>query len=588
MSNKLFIFGMAVTCLCGFSTKGFATTNSFKAPAGTDTVCQVPYAENFNDASKVLNPNSTCDYKGWTIFGANGNTKRFKVRVNSTLKPAGDGSYLVNNTVYGARNDWAISPAISMKGGKQYTVSCKILATGGSNSLKESIKITAGLDTTETAQSTVILDLPSANYKEWTTVSGEFTPTADGNYYIGFNNYTPQRGYIVAIDDISVTTAESNEAVASFTIPSDGIFTDKKEMILYPDNALTFTNNSQNATSYMWTTGANPGTSDEKNPTVNFPASGLYTITLKASNESSESSASEELAVKLIDAEYSGDVTTVGSKDEVNAEALKFSTASMNTNYKVGFNKYYNKFAEKFVLPENAEAVVSGFKFNINTYATGYLMTQKDYAVNVKIVGDKDGLPDETKEFGKVSTTEIGLFGNASVSNSTLNVKLTSPISVAGTFHVVFDIDSSLENDLTNYLSFSSFYHASENTTFSVYVKKGVLSGVEEGWNNVFNITKNDEDKKLGWNVGAVMTLKPYVNSGIQDAKNEDVAVKVADGVIKINGISDATDIAIYNILGAKLYQTTATDSLTVDASNFADSICIVKVGNKSFKVLVK
>ena len=37
MSNKLFIFGMAVTCLCGFSTKGFATTNSFKAPAGTDT-----------------------------------------------------------------------------------------------------------------------------------------------------------------------------------------------------------------------------------------------------------------------------------------------------------------------------------------------------------------------------------------------------------------------------------------------------------------------------------------------------------------------------------------------------------------------
>ena len=215
-------------------------------------------------------------------------------------------------------------------------------------------------------------------------------------------------------------------------------------------------------------------------------------------------------------------------------------------------------------------------------------MTQKNYAVNVKIVGDKDGLPDETKEFGKVSTTEIGLFGNASVSNSTLNVKLKSPISVAGTFHVVFDIDSSLENDLTNYLSFSSFYHASENTTFSVYVKKGVLSGVEEGWNNVFNITKNDEDKKLGWNVGAVMTLKPYVNSGIQDAENEDVAVNVADGVIKINGISDATDIAIYNILGAKLYQTTATDSLTVDASNFADSICIVKVGNKSFKVLVK
>ncbi len=588
MSNKFFVLGLAATLFCGYSSKGLAAANSQKAPAGTDTICQVPYFENFNDESKVLNPKSTCDYKGWTIFGASGNTKRFKVRKNSTLSPAGDGNYLVNSTVYGARNDWAISPAIALKAGKQYTVSCKILATGGTSSLKESIKITAGTDTTEVAQSTVVLDLPNANYKEWTTVSGELVPAADGNYYIGFNNYTQQRGYVVAIDDVSVTAAESNEAVAAFTVPSDGIFTSAKEMILYPDNALTLTNQSQNATSYLWTTGANPATSEEKTPTVSFPASGTYTITLKASNDNSESTASEDLAVKLIDAEYEGTVSTVGAKDKVNAEALKYSSQSISTEYKLGFNKYYNKFAEKFTLPEKAQALVEGFKFNIDAYGSGYVMSQKDYPVSIKIVGDKDGLPDETKEFGKLSTTELALFGSATVSNAVLNVTLTTPIEVEGTFHVVFDIDQSLQNDLLNYLSFGSFYHASENASLSVYLKSGAVEGLSEGWNKAFSITKDDADKKLGWNVGVNMTLKPYATTGAATVAKSGVAVTAQDGVVSISGITEATDVAIYNILGTKLYQATATGNVTVNASAFAGSICIVKVGGQSFKLLLK
>ncbi len=579
---------MAATLLCGFSSKASAAATPQKAPAGTDTICQVPYVENFNDESKVLNPNSTCDYKGWTIFGASGNSKRFKVRKNSTLKPAGDGNYLVNNTVYGARNDWAISPAIALKAGKQYTVSCKILATGGTTSLKESIKITAGTDTTEAAQNIVILDMPTANYKEWTTVSGELIPSADGNYYIGFNNYTPQKGYVVAIDDVSVTTAESNDAVAAFTVPSDGIFTSNKEMILYPDNALTLTNQSQNATSYLWSTGANPATSEEKNPTVNFPASGTYTITLKAANDNSESTASEDLAVKLIDAAYNGSVTTVGAKDKVNTEALKYSSLSMNTEYKLGFNKYYNKFAEKFTLPEKAEAQVEGFKFNIDTYGNGYVLTSKDYAVNIKVVGDKDGLPDETKEFGKLTTTELGLLGSSALSNSILNITLSKPIEVAGTFHVVFDVDASLQNDLMNYLSFSSFYHASENASLSVYVKNGVVAGLSEGWNKVYSITKDDADKKLGWNLGVNMTLKPYATTSVGTVAKSDVAVSAQDGAISISGITEATNVAVYNILGSTLYQATVTGPVTVNASAFAGSICIVKVGNQSFKLLVK
>ena len=367
-----------------------ATANAaaLKAPAGTDTVCQVPYVENFNDASKVLNPKTTCDYKGWTIFGKSGNTKRFKVRTNSTLSPAGDGLYLVNSTVYGARNDWAISPAVTLVAGKQYTVACRVLATGGSTSLKEHIRLTVGADTTEAAQSTVLLDLPQANYKEWTVVSAEFTPTASGNYYFGFNNCTGQRGYVVAIDDVSVTSADSNEAVAAFALPTDGVFTDQNEMLLYADNQLAFTNLSQNATSYLWTTGGNPGTTTEKNPVVNYPSSGTYEVSLKASNESSDSVATATLAVRVVGDAYTGTAKTRCAADSLLSADPNFSTVSIGTEYKLGFNKHYNKFAERFNLPERANAMVTGILLPISRYGSSYVMGHNDYAVTIKLVAD--------------------------------------------------------------------------------------------------------------------------------------------------------------------------------------------------------
>lgn len=52
MATKFTIAAAAAFTLCGVAT---ANAAALKAPAGTDTVCQVPYVENFNDASKVLN-----------------------------------------------------------------------------------------------------------------------------------------------------------------------------------------------------------------------------------------------------------------------------------------------------------------------------------------------------------------------------------------------------------------------------------------------------------------------------------------------------------------------------------------------------
>lgn len=579
MATKFTIAAAVAATLCGVATVNAA---ALKAPAGTDTVCQVPYVENFNDASKVLNPNSTCDYKGWTIFGKSGNTKRFKVRTNSTLNPAGDGLYLVNSTVYGARNDWAITPAVALVAGKQYTVACKILATGGSTSLKEHIRLTVGSDTTEAAQSTVLLDLPQANYKEWTVVSAEFTPAASGNYYFGFNNCTGQRGYVVAIDDVSVTTADSNEAVAAFSLPTDGVFTAQNEMLLYPDNQLTFTNLSQNATSYLWTTGGNPGTTTDKNPVVNYPASGTYEVSLRASNEGGASVATATLAVRVVGDTYIGTAKARCAADSLLSGDPNFSAVALGTEYKLGFNKHYNKFAERFQLPERANAAVTSILLPISKFSSSYVMGHKDYAVTIKLVADSAGLPCESQEYGRYATTEAALFGTSAVTNAVCNVDFKSPISVSGPFHVVVDFDSSLSNSLTDFLALRGYRHASGATTFSVCPASG--------WTTVKAISGSDADDALGLAVEAQIIMNPRTATGVAGVGTGDAtSVRMSGRTIVVGGLDAGDGVEVYSLQGARVYAAVAAGSqLTVDASAWPASAYIVKAGRTAAKVLVK
>lgn len=579
MATKFTIAAAAAFTLCGVVTVNAA---ALKAPAGTDTVCQVPYVENFNDASKVLNPKSTCDYKGWTIFGKSGNTKRFKVRTNSTLNPAGDGLYLVNSTVYGARNDWAITPAVALVAGKQYTVACKILATGGSTSLKEHIRLTVGSDTTEAAQSTVLLDLPQANYKEWTVVSAEFTPAASGNYYFGFNNCTGQRGYVVAIDDVSVTTADSNEAVAAFSLPTDGVFTAQNEMLLYPDNQLTFTNLSQNATSYLWTTGGNPGTTTDKNPVVNYPASGTYEVSLRASNEGGASVATATLAVRVVGDTYIGTAKARCAADSLLSGDPNFSAVALGTEYKLGFNKHYNKFAERFQLPERANAAVTSILLPISKFSSSYVMGHKDYAVTIKLVADSAGLPCESQEYGRYATTEAALFGTSAVTNAVCNVDFKSPISVSGPFHVVIDFDSNLSNSLTDYLALRGYRHASGATTFSVCPASG--------WTTVKAISGSDADDALGLAIEPQIIMNPRTATCVVGVGADDAArVSVAGRSIEVSGLEAGDGVEVYSLQGARVYAAVAADSqLTIDTSAWPASAYIVKAGRTAAKVLVK
>ncbi len=60
---------------------------------------------------------------------------------------------------------------------------------------------------------------------------------------------------------------------------------------------VTFTNYSQNATSYAWDFGDNSGTSTEKNPTYTYAAGGTYTVKLTATNSAGSVEHSKDVTV---------------------------------------------------------------------------------------------------------------------------------------------------------------------------------------------------------------------------------------------------------------------------------------------------
>jgi PKD repeat protein len=555
-----------------------------KAYGAKDSVFNIPYSENFNDNSKIIDANNKALYPFWTIVTSYARSA-FHVRTSSNITPAGDGNYLLASTRYGARDDWAISPSLAMKAGTKYTISFKIIATGGSATRKESLKVTVGTDTTKASQSQVLVDLPNTNYASWTTVSTEFTPTADGKYHIGLNLYTPQQGYYVAIDDISVVSADVLAPVAKFYLHSDlwsATYAGKEgERILYPDNSLTFTNLSKNATSYAWKTDGTPAESTEAAPTVNYSTSGTYYPSLTASNASGSSTDSDTVTVKIIEKNvpFSDVVTNCGAYDSISAPGI-FS----NYNYVTGFNKYYYKIAERYDLPSTASVKVSGINMNVANYACIYL--EKDYPITFKIVGDTNGLPDETKVLASFPSTIYTVFNKDAFKDSVVNFKFTSPVSVTGTFHVLIDLDKTFEISFADYLGFNRCSHIDGNATFSAYFNSGVMAGVS-GWTHLDSIPGGYAYKGYGALIMPEITFASTQTSvsGVNASALNVYAVAYA---IVVNGAADGSIVNVYDISGHLMTSATVNGSTTIPASAWNRGFYIVKVGNASRKVLLK
>lgn len=101
-----------------------------------------------------------------------------------------------------AANDWAISPAIHLEAGKEYKI--KFAYKAGNGSYEEKLAVWFGTgNTPETLQQgTQLLDFSGT--EAGVTKVELFTPTADGDYYIGAYAHSEKDKYYIYFTGVSI------------------------------------------------------------------------------------------------------------------------------------------------------------------------------------------------------------------------------------------------------------------------------------------------------------------------------------------------------------------------------------------------
>lgn len=237
--------------------------------------------------------NTEADFAKYTVYnrtdGEYGSTSGWRWSNNAAVSSSG----------YGQNNEWLITPLLSLKSDRSYTVSFKARCGDTNKGMYHStmeVKWGEGSDTATYATLMPVTNLMKDSYTEFTY---KVTPAHDGNYRIGFHDVTPSNQYNLYLDSISVvpgavfdapdsvTNFEVNaaplgvlKADISFTLPTKTVRGNELTSITKTE---ILRNDSVIATFSGKAPGARITFTDDKNIT-----SALYTYTVKAYNEVGE------------------------------------------------------------------------------------------------------------------------------------------------------------------------------------------------------------------------------------------------------------------------------------------------------------
>lgn len=139
---------------------------------------------------------SVMDY-GWTVIDGNGdgNTWGFQSGM--------DGIALTRSTA-SAQDDWLVSHAMTLAGGKAYAVEYTLSASGG---FEPELVTTAYGTTPDASGLTAIVGGESLQGGEITR-HYRFIPAADGTYYFGFHATSPARNGTIQIKNVTIKESE--------------------------------------------------------------------------------------------------------------------------------------------------------------------------------------------------------------------------------------------------------------------------------------------------------------------------------------------------------------------------------------------
>lgn len=245
---------------------------------------------------------------GWTIEDTDESGITWKRHINENTAKTGKSVIFNNSEMAQGVNDWLFTNPLKLKENQAYKIILNVKKNR--QDIADSIDIFIGNEPKSTAMTQIGNKIDTTT--EYVRYAVDYTPTADGVYYIGFNNKTAPTtpAYGVMIDDVSIVqafgrpmvdfktstkTPNSYEAVAlTSDIVDTGLPTLSYEWKITPET-FTFVENTDKNT---------------ENPKVIFNKEGVYTISLKATNAKGESTEVKKDFIKVentnIVANYNG------------------------------------------------------------------------------------------------------------------------------------------------------------------------------------------------------------------------------------------------------------------------------------------
>ena len=165
-------------------------------------ILEPPYFDNFEDKGtsliyKIIDNNG--DKSTWKWVDNENKSRAFAYRFNG------------KNTA----DDWLITPAFKLKGGKTYNIEFKASST--SSYYAERLEVKYGKSATVEGMSEEVMHETEISEGKYQEFERQITPVTDGEYYIGFHAVSDPNKFYLYLDDISIELAADPAAPAAVT-----------------------------------------------------------------------------------------------------------------------------------------------------------------------------------------------------------------------------------------------------------------------------------------------------------------------------------------------------------------------------------
>lgn len=583
-------------------------------PAENDTDDLVPNPNNYTTAKAVPYFNTFDNYdndydgesylpSGWISTGS----RPFLTASISGLEAITGNYYLVaEESESDNRNDCLFTPFFRLSTDHEYVISYYLYMPGNSGGgvlRATDLTATVGTEQDLNYHPVVMQSIEDQSISEWTYQEFTFRPQISGAYCFAFSlssevNYSGR----VAVEDFNITAPDLIEyPVANFAVGGNFNVIDSR-MIVFKNQYVNITNLSENVDESAWTVTYPDGTVQyftEENPSLLLDKSGDFNIELKVTNGAGSRTANQTLSINYIDydaEDYS--VMTWNPSQDILLERGSIPAFGADNvedyyyDFVTGYNRYYNKYAERFEIPDEVKLKIEVLDTWLAHYrnSVSTLGYDSEKPFEIVIYGDKDGQLDEEKVFARITTTLEDAFGYGGVSGNGegrtidfVNI-FGQAVEVEGTFYVAFEFADDMmittedPNVGRSYFAINAIKHGTEKATLYVKptdVPKTSLVEADGNWHPVDLL-----DNTMS-GMGAYFILwvsNEIIDVAINNFGEVVFALQVKDDYLIISGTKADEKILIYDINGRVVaYGTGEHNSTSVNIGNLSNGVYVVK-----------